>query len=345
MFHLLKEIVLLPDVISDQSNNVDISLGTMSDYPELDNDIRKTWIHAGRQYDSYDDMIRQEFKTDANFFEWMFNNIHDTIRIYADKEQYACVVDKWLKFMFDNIDEETSYMIYKMSVMNFYIMQVHQQYITHDQPISRKVLVDNFRYLTREQYSQVFQSNLSGREEQFIDLKSKIANYISNEYKIAFWLNGDKRFKQFAEEHVNKMFTQSFVESMQMYLATKLFEEISSNINVDSLSNINSELFDAIKRCNYYDKHADHTLYEDLYQYCKNNNSYEFEYIDVQRIHDNMNLSFKKKIDFLYNQYNNKLIDFVDDYTTYSLYINLMLLMWIVKLYKTSDSKMAIFKF
>ena len=329
MFHIIRQISIIPDVLVQQAGFNSIVISKLTDY---------TWsidpallVKQPKVQNYYQDVASalQQYGGEKAFFEKLADT-DDFISIYCDKNAYGELVIRWLRIIVPNITVSEAFKVYKLSLFNFYHNQLLMHDITDDTlMIENNQVINNFAMLTREQFNDMFSSIEKPDNNEYQKFLEDNANYISNEYKIGFALNGDLRFNNYASEHINKLIAHSYIDSLLVWISSETQKIFESNYKADSISNINSKEFDLIKQILSEPTNAESIdQYEDLYNYCRENCPDQFEYLDLVSLHDIAKSdSLDQKIEYLINSAR---IDYTDLMTTSFDRINPMLLRHII---------------
>ena len=329
MFHIIKQVSIIPDVLVQQAGLNSIVISKLTDY---------TWsidptllVKQPKVQNYYQDVASafQQYGGEKPFFEKLAS-IDDFTSIYCDKDAYGELVIRWLRIIVPNITVSEAFKVYRLSLFNFYHNQLLMRDITDDiLMIDEHQVINNFAMLTRDQFNEIFSNIDKPDNSEYQEFLKDNANYISNEYKIGFALNHDSRFDDYANEHINKLIAHSYIDSLLVWVSSETQKIFESNYKADSINDIKSKEFDLIKQILTVPTNTESIdQYEDLYNYCKQNCSDQFEYLDLVSLHDIAKAdSLDQKIEYLINSAR---IDYTDLMTMSFDRINPMLLRHII---------------
>ena len=352
MFHFLKNTIMVPDFMARQACEDSIVITQWADYQYCyTKAITENHVHCSKRYSTFEQWYQNNFKNDLKFLEWIYNTREIQVRIYADSDTYAKLVIKWIKFICPSLSVDQVYKIYRLSMMWFYTYQVNMRMNTTDQPlVEYDQLIDHYRITDYETFNTFFDSITFDQNEEVNKYKELVKNYISNEFKYAFYMNGDQSFESMVIEHVNKALVRCLKMELEQYKYVSLFDIVYNNIDIN-VDNINSELFDIIKNSSKTLPN-DQTIQpaiDQLYQYGNKNDQQLLTHNNVL-IDDYYNIlsdknSLTDKLDFIANIANDgiKKSEFVDCFSSsYNLY-NLLLVRWIITMYRDKDPQLSNF--
>ena len=252
MFHIFDNIIVAPDIFATggiHNNNIVISSFKDYDFSKWP-DVIQLFTSDGyfEHYSkSYESMVGSDkkFENDLAFFEYLFNNRKKNYAIFADSESYAKTVIKTLKLLFPNIDSETGYLIYKLSLDYFYSFFHFFKYQTE----SVELISNHLRYKdvvkkNRDEFVNLFDNIIfEGDVEQ---LKEQLIPYISTEYKIVNYISGGKVDIESLHDTCRKFFTsQLYVlyRDLQRLEILKSFSRVNNNFEADFNSIVESMIY------------------------------------------------------------------------------------------------------
>lgn len=346
MFHFLKNTTMLPDFMAHKAIVDSIVISNFDDYNYVyPYDILQNHIHCEQKYKTAEQWFAT-FDDDVQFLNWMYDTMRNGVVIYADTTAYAKIVCKWLSFVCSKLTVEQAYQVYRLSMLWFYVYQVH---LHMRDPQSLLVeyadLIDHYKIVDYQQFTTYYESNRIRLTDQVLAIKEKVKNYISNEFKYAFYLNGDASFEPMVDEHVNKALVRCFKLELEQYKTVSLFDAVYES-NVSSVDQIKGELFDILKQSSKTlpNDTAIEPSIERLYQYGATNSAQLMTYNNVliDQYHDILSSgkTLKDKIDFMMNIVGDGVAksEFVDCFmSSYDLY-NLMTVRWIMTLYREKST-------
>lgn len=351
MFHLLKNTTMVPDFMAQQACDDSIVITKWTDYEwRWPTQIVEAHVHCKQKYGTFEQWYEQSFANDVDFLTWVYNTREIGIQIYADCEAYAKIVAKWLNFICPTLNDQQAYTIYKLSAMWFYVQWIHLKLYTNSLLVSRETLIDNYKFVSYDQFKQYRQQLLVDDSDQIRELKNAFQNYISNEFKYAFFLNGDESFRSMVEEHVNKALTRCLRMELNGYKFVTLFDIIYNNVE-KQISEIDSELFGLIKQTSKMQLQNDQldqsldALYkfgkEHDYQLMTYNNGFLDQYYQIIT----GGLTLEQKLEFIADLAEDKMktSEFIDLFTTSYRFYNLFLIRWIIDLWRNKDPQFGNF--
>ena len=353
MFHFLKHTVMLPDFMAREAYEDDITISAWDDYVYMyPKQITINHVHCKQKFESFEQWFETNFDSDAQFIEWMYQTRELRIRFFADMRSFAKLMIKWTSFVCPKLTCHQVYHIYQLTMKWFYVSQIHFCMMsTNPLLVERHYVIDNLKSLSYRDFELIYNSGIRIPEtEQINQLKPKIQNYISNELKYAFYLNGDESFKPLVQEHVDKALVRCFKMEMEQYKTVNLFDAVYDNIETD-IKDIHTELFDIIKQTS---KTLSNDLVvedciEQLYQYGVTHNRQMLNHNNqlVDAYHDILanDKTLADKIEFISNITGDGITksEFVDCFmSSYDLY-NLLTVRWILTLYRTKDNNLKNF--
>ena len=250
MFHLLKRTTMVPDFMARQACEDSVVISKWDDYAYVyPKDVLDAHIHCSQKYTTFEEWFETSFANDEDFIAWVYDTREMGVQIYADYTTYAKIVIKWLKFICPNLTDEQMYKIYKLSTLWYYVFQVNMQMNTRDEPLAPyESIIDNYKTVSYDEFVEYCkQITIIIDQQQLTEIKALIKNYISNEYKYAFFMNGDESFKSMVEEHVNKALVRCLKMELDQYKYVSLFDIMYDNYDRD-IDQIDDQLFNIIKQ-------------------------------------------------------------------------------------------------
>lgn len=351
MFHFLKNTTMVPDFAARQANDDSIVITKWKDYPLVySQSIANDHVHCDQKYESFEQWYEANFETDADFVGWIYNTREIGVKIYADAEAYAKIVIKWMRFICKTLTVDQVYTIYKLSTLWYYLYQVHLHMNNHDATlVDHSILVDSYKTIDKVQFEQYY-SEITFDDNDIAELKALAKNYISNEFKYAFFLNGDKSFKSMVTEHVNKALVRCLKMELDQYKYVSLYDILYSHLN-DNVDSIDDDLFNIIKQTSKTlpnDQTIDESI-DQLYQYgtmndhelLTHNNVLVDDYYKILA----KGTSLTKKLNFFANLASEGInkSEFVDCFSSSYMLYNLLIMRWIITMYKDDTTQLANF--
>lgn len=336
MFHILKNINVFPDFMGYQADSDSIVISEWSDYDwNVSNPAE--YCLTNYVYSDYQSLLKAHNVSDVELFEILNANREHYRRIYCDSNSFATLFIKWITFLFSGMSATTAYTLYCLQLNAFYINQVINNNYTEDNVlVDNSMLISSFKRLSQSTFKKLFKSNRFVADERSAKLKQQIKNYISNEWKVACYLAGDDSFESLAEEHIRKLIVRGFVESIEVYSQTKLFEIVNTNSTVD-LTTVDDPIADVVRQTGGRPIN-EHSIdkYESLYQYLITNERDLADKLYIDKLynvlHNSEHNSIDAEIQLLVDQMDqDNLIHFVDDFNVSFDRFNIVTLCWILK--------------
>lgn len=213
-------------------------------------------------------------------------------------------------------------------------------------------VIDHYKIMPYKEFQQHYkQLAVKIPKDNLRQIKALVKNYISNEFKYAFYLNGDQTFEPFVLEHVNKALVRCFKMELDQYKYINLFDIAYDKIT-ESIESVNDECFDIIKQTSKTlpnDQTIDSSV-EQLYQYGLANDKLLMQYnnVMIDRYHDiitNSDYSLDDKLKFI-SQISADGIEkseFVDIFSSSYMLYNLLILRYVITLWTTKDEQLKNF--
>ena len=352
MFHFLKNTTMVPDVMARQACDSDIVISSWNDYNYMyDTETVINHVHTQQKYNTFEQWYSTMFKNDYQFVSWVYQTKDLGFQIYADCDAYAKLVIKWITFISPSLTVEQVYNIYRLSVLWFYVYQVHLHMNTTDQLLAEYgTVVDHYKIMRYQDFQQHYNQLRVEVTDDLTQLKTIAKNYISNEFKYAFYLNGDKSFEPFVLEHVNKALVRCFKMELDQYKYLNLFDVAYDKI-VDSVEDVDDQSFDIIKQMSKTlpnDETIEPSV-EQLYQYGLKNDKELMQYnnVMIDQYHDIItgNYSLDDKLRFISRIASGGIekSEFVDVFSSSYMLYNLLILRYVITLWNTKSDQLKNF--
>lgn len=352
MFHFLKKTIMVPDFMARQAWDNGVVISKWDDYEySWPVPIIKNHIHCA-YYETFEQWYQASFENDLSFIQWVYNTREDHVRIYADSITYAKFVIKWLKFICPSLTVDQVYKIYKLSVWWFYVHQVNMRMNTNDTPLADyPQIIENYKTVSYSDFQQYFEAITFDDSKEILEYKSLVKNYISNEFKFAFFLNGDSDFEDMTKEHVDKALVRCLKMELNQYRYVKLIDIVYDNAEKD-IKAIDDQLFTIIKNV-AKTKPSEQLLdasVDELYHYGMqhdkelliHNNILVDDYYNIVTNTD----SLQDKLKFIANIAKDGGVEkseFVDCFSSSYMLYNLLFVRWVFSMYMQNDPQLKNF--
>lgn len=348
MFHFLKNTVMMPDFMARQANDDCVVISQWKDYQyRWPLNVVNNHIHCKNVFITFDAWYKSNFQNDYEFISWLYNTQTIGVRFYADCEAYAKLVIKWMSFVCPQLSIDQVYNFYKLSMMWYYVYQINLKMNTTDEMlVEYSTLIDEFKVMSFDVFKSYYDNGRVEITDELVTLKNVCKNYISNELKFAFFLNGDDSFRAMTSEHINKALVRCLKMEIEQYKYVNLFDLVYDGAQDDELFAI----IKATSKLKPNDEIVEPSI-EMLYQYgLKNdvdlltyNNTMIREYHDIIANEYDLTDKLQFIVDIILNK--NKKAEFVDCFSPSYMLYNLLIVRWIITMYHEKDVSLRNFVF